>query len=114
MRGPRRLPKRPSREAMGEGSASTRSDPARATIGSAALDGALIAPGQAWTLTRALAAHRDVADAEPAIDQPGLEPPPGTLRPAPARTVCVRATSAPTQPLPCAKTNRSGASSCAG
>lgn len=34
--------------------------------------------GRAWEWTRQLRAHRDVADAEPAIEQPGLEPPPGT------------------------------------
>lgn len=32
-------------------------------------------PGEAWTLTRSLIAHRDIADAEPVLEQPGLEPP---------------------------------------
>ncbi|MGI8673635.1 MAG: S8 family peptidase [Luteitalea sp.] len=59
--------------------------------------------GRAWTLTRKLRAHRDVADAEPAIEQPGLEPPPGLvddrqpLRPG----MAARGFSAAV-PLPCA------------
>jgi thermitase len=69
------------------------------------VDGALIAPGQAWTFTRALLAHRDVADAEPAIDQPGLEPPPGTLQPAPAGPFLRPRDFSAEQPLPCAKDN---------
>jgi len=59
--------------------------------------------GRAWTLTRALEAHRDIAEAEPAIDQPGLEPPPGTLGPT-GPAMRPRDSSADA-PLPCATAN---------
>lgn len=68
-------------------------------------DGAAIPTTEAWTVVRRLAAHRDVADAEPAIDQPGLEPPPGTLDgPQGAPLLRPRDFSA-VAPLPCAAHN---------
>lgn len=80
-------------EALGQGARDYRVSPA---------SGDLIEPGRAWTLTRALRAHRDIAEAEPAIDQPGLEPPPGTLTPpGPAPAMRPRDFSADA-PLPCA------------
>ena len=69
------------RETIGEGYRVDSLGPASRDYRVSRADGALIDPGTAWTLTRALQAHRDIADAEPAIDQPGLEPPPGTLGP---------------------------------
>ncbi|HTV03389.1 MAG TPA: S8 family serine peptidase [Luteitalea sp.] len=65
-------------------------------------DGKFIQVGRAWTLARSLKAHRDVADAEPAIDQPGLEPPPGVVEDRPA--IVARDFKADA-PLPCAATN---------
>ena len=70
------------REAIGEGYRVEALGPGARDYRVSRADGALLAAGTAWTLTRALLAHRDIADAEPAIDQPGLEPPPGTLGPA--------------------------------
>jgi serine protease len=68
-------------------------------------DSATIPVGEAWAAARALEAHRDIADAEPAIDQPGLEPPPGVLvAPAAAPVIRPRDFSA-AAPLPCAATN---------
>lgn len=64
--------------------------------------GELIEPGRAWTLARALQAHRDIAEAEPAIDQPGLEPPPGVLEPAGAAPVLRPRDFKADAPLPCA------------
>lgn len=65
-------------------------------------DGSAFDPGRAWTLTRMLKAHRDVADAEPAIVQPGLEPPPGVVEDRPA--IAARDFK-PDRPLPCASAN---------
>jgi serine protease len=65
--------------------------------------GAAIQTGRAWTLVRALRQHRDIADAEPAIVQPGLEPPPGVIEDVPPGMV-PRDFSAE-QPLPCAATD---------
>jgi thermitase len=62
--------------------------------------GAAIPVARAWTLVRSLREHRDVADAEPAIVQPGLEPPPGVVEDM-APGVAARDFSAE-QPLPCA------------
>jgi len=56
------------------------------------------APGEAWVLTRALLAHRDVADAEPAIEQPGLEPPSIDVHPDMPQALA----ASPAGPLPCA------------
>ncbi len=90
------------RESLGEGHVVT-------TIGAGArdyrvtrADGAGFDPGRAWTLTRTLRAHRDVADAEPAIEQPGLEPPPGVVEDRPAAVARDFRTDAP---LPCAAGN---------
>ena len=69
------------------------------------LDGRPMDPGKAWTHTRALQAHRDIADAEPAIDQPGLEPPPGTLAPTAAGPALRPRDFSAEAPLPCARTN---------
>ncbi|BCS35921.1 hypothetical protein TBR22_A51560 [Luteitalea sp. TBR-22] len=65
-------------------------------------DGAAIPVGEAWAFTRALAGHRDIADAEPAIDQPGLEPPPGVLATPPATPVIRPRDFSADAPLPCA------------
>lgn len=55
-------------------------------------------PGEAWALTRTLLAHRDVADAEPVLEQPGLEPPAAV---GPGPRMRARDTSGDA-PLPCA------------
>jgi serine protease len=80
-------------EALGPGARDYRVSPE---------SGALIEPGRAWTLTRALLAHRDIAEAEPAIDQPGLEPPPGTLTAAAAAPLVRPRDFSSAPPLPCA------------
>jgi serine protease len=59
-------------------------------------------PGEAWTLTRALIAHRDIADAEPVLEQPGLEPPAVEVVEGPR--LRPRDTSGDA-PLPCAETH---------
>ena len=64
-------------------------------------DGRPFDPGRAWALARRLADHRDIADAEPALEQPGLEPPPTALDDGPR--LAPFDTSAAT-PLPCAAT----------
>ena len=91
------------REAIGEGYRVDALGPGARDYRVSRVDGALISPGVAWTQTRALQAHRDIADAEPAIDQPGLEPPPGSLETTPAlmRPRDFKADA----PLPCAKAN---------
>ena len=91
------------REAIGEGYRVDALGPGARDYRVSRTDGAMIAPGTAWTLTRTLQAHRDIADAEPAIDQPGLEPPPGTLTDADGTLRPRDFTAA--QPLPCARTN---------
>lgn len=55
--------------------------------------------GEAWAFTRLLIAHRDVADAEPVIEQPGLEPPPGEVAGGPRLRPTDTSGDAP---LPCA------------
>lgn len=67
--------------------------------------GDAIDAGEAWTLARALAGHRDIAEAEPAIDQPGLEPPPGVLDPPVVRPGFRPRDFSPDKPLPCAAGN---------
>lgn len=63
-----------------------------------------IAVSRAWTLTRQLRQHRDVADAEPAIVQPGLEPPPGLGADDPTPGIATRGLG-DDAPLPCAATD---------
>ena len=91
------------RESIGEGYRVESLGPGARDYRVSRADGSLLVPGTAWTLTRTLQAHRDIADAEPAIDQPGLEPPPGTLGPlAPAMRP---RDSRADQPLACATSN---------
>ncbi len=90
------------RDALGDGYGVEALGPGARDYRVSRASGALIDPGRAWTLARALQAHRDVAEAEPAIDQPGLEPPPGVLeRPAVGPAIRPRDFT-PDVPLPCA------------
>ncbi len=66
--------------------------------------GRAIAMGRAWALTRRLRQHRDIADAEPAIVQPGLEPPPGVVEDVPTAAAGILGLGDAT-PLPCAATD---------
>ena len=88
------------RETIGEGYKVESLGPGARDYRVSLESGALIEPGRAWTLTRALQAHRDIAEAEPAIDQPGLEPPPGTL--GPTTPVMRPRDFSADAPLPCA------------
>jgi serine protease len=91
------------RDSLGEGYRVDALGPGARDYRVSRVDGTLINPGLAWTHTRALQAHRDIADAEPAIDQPGLEPPPGSLE---TNRVEVRPRDFKADaPLPCAKAN---------
>ena len=83
-------------DALGPGARDYRVSPA---------SGELIEPGLAWTLARKLQEHRDIAEAEPAIDQPGLEPPPGVLVPAAGRPEMRPRDFKADAPLPCATGN---------
>ncbi len=56
---------------------------------------------RAWTLARQLEAHRDVADAEPAVVQPGIEPPLELAEDFPTAQAFPRG-SRDEAPLPCA------------
>lgn len=63
--------------------------------------GKTIQTSRAWALARKLRAHRDVADAEPALEQPGIEPPPGVAEDQPGAGVRPRGFG-DDAPLPCA------------
>ncbi len=88
------------RESIGEGHVVTPLGPGARDYRVTRADGAAFDPGRAWTLTRELKAHRDVADAEPAIEQPGLEPPPGVVEDRP-----VARDFKADKPLACAETD---------
>jgi serine protease len=90
------------REAIGEGYRVEALGPGARDYRVSPESGDLIEPGRAWTLTRTLQAHRDIAEAEPAIDQPGLEPPPGTLTSPGATPVLRPRDFSSDAPLPCA------------
>jgi subtilisin family serine protease len=92
------------REAIGDGYEVDALGPGARDYRVSRSSGEPIEPGRAWTLTRTLQAHRDIADAEPAIDQPGLEPPPGTLAAAGVPAMRPRDFGADA-PLPCASGN---------
>lgn len=93
------------RESIGEGYRVEALGPGARDYRVTVASGELIDPGRSWTLARDLEAHRDIAEAEPAIDQPGLEPPPGTLTPiTPGPAMRPRDFKADT-PLPCATAN---------
>lgn len=92
------------RETLGEGWVVTPLGPGARDYRVAPASGRAIPVARAWTLTRRLDAHRDIADAEPAIVQPGLEPPPGVLEDVPAAGVRARDFGADA-PLPCAATD---------
>ena len=87
------------REAIGEGYTVQPLGPGARDFRVSPAEGRTIPVGRAWTLARTLKAHRDIADAEPAIDQPGLEPPPGVVEDRPA---IVARDFTPEVPLPCA------------
>ncbi len=89
------------RESIGEGHVVAALGVAARDYRVTRVDGAGFDPGRAWALTRTLRAHRDVADAEPAIEQPGLEPPPGVIEDRPAVVARDFRTEAP---LACAAT----------
>jgi thermitase len=92
------------REAIGEGYQVDALGPGARDYRVSRTTGGLIEPGRAWTLARMLRAHRDIADAEPAIDQPGLEPPAGVIAPAGGPALRPRDFKAD-PPLPCASGN---------
>lgn len=97
------IAERAVRESLGEGWKVTPLGPGARDYRVTRTSGASIQTGRAWTLVRTLQQHRDIADAEPAIVQPGLEPPPGLVEDVPAG-VRVRDFSAE-PPLPCAATD---------
>jgi serine protease len=90
------------REAIGDGYTVQALGPGARDYRVTPAAGGGIDPGRAWTLTRSLEAHRDVAEAEPAIEQPGLEPPPGVVE---DRPPVIARDFKPEVPLPCASTN---------
>ena len=90
------------RDAIGDGYSVQPLGPGARDFRVTPAGGGGIAPGRAWTLTRSLKAHRDIADAEPAMEQPGLEPPPGVVEDRPA---AAPRDFKPDVPLPCAATN---------
>lgn len=90
------------RDAIGDGYVVESLGPGARDYRVARASGAPIETGRAWTLARSLEAHRDIAQAEPAIDQPGLEPPSGVLRPVGAAPEVRPRDFRSDPPLPCA------------
>ena len=93
------------RESIGDGYRVEALGPGARDYRVSRASGDAIPAGAAWTLSRALAAHRDIAEAEPAIDQPGLEPPPGVLEPPAAGPAFRPRDFSPEKPLSCAANN---------
>lgn len=97
------IAERAVRESIGEGWQVAPLGPGARDYRVTRASGAAIQPGRAWTLVRTLQQHRDVADAEPAIVQPGLEPPPGVVEDVPVGARARDFSAEP--PLACAATD---------